>query len=168
MAQPRIRTTRHTTRVAAPPRAIYELVADVDHWPRMFDTVLSVEHIGWSGGADRVRFWGSLGDRRGSWVAVHDLDPKRMQLRFRQERAAYPFASLGGLWLVAPKGTGALVALDHYFTVVDDDPAAARRIDDMIERRATGMLGELRGAAERGGDVLWFPVPAGVKDVISR
>jgi aromatase len=119
-----------------------------------------VEHVGWSGGADRIRFRGTFGDRRGSWVSVRELNPKRLRLRFRRERAAYPFASLGGLWRVAPKGTGASVALDHYFTVVDDDPVAARRLDDTIDRRSTGMLDELRRAAENGEDDRWFAEPA--------
>ena len=172
MVQLRIRTARHTSRVAAPPQRVYQLIANVDHWPRMFDAILSVEHVGWSRGADRIRFWGTFGDRRGSWVSVRELNPKRLQLRFRQERPAHPFASLGGLWLVAPKGAGAIVALDHYFTVVDDDPVAARRLDDMIDRRGTGMLEELCRAAEHGADDRWFPMPAvarnGVEDVISR
>jgi len=172
LAQLRIRTARHTIRVAAPPQRIYQLIANVDHWPRMFDSILSVEHVGWTGGADRIRFWGTFGDRRGSWVSVRELNPKRLGLRFRQERAAYPFVSLGGLWLVAPKGAGAVVVLDHYFTVADDDPVAARRLDDVIDRRGTGLLDELRRAAENGEDDTWFAVPAvsrgGVEDVISR
>ncbi len=163
MAELRIRTVRHTIRVAAPPQQIYQLIANVDHWPHLFDTVLAVEHIGWARSGERVRFWGRFGERRGSWISTREVDPKRMQLRFRQEQAAYPLASLGGLWLVVPKGTGAVVALDHYYTVVDDDPVEAQRLDETIGHSSTGMLAALRRAAEFGGPAgAWPSMPGRV------
>jgi len=165
MAEPRIRTAQHTSRVAAPPQRIYQLIANLDRWPHMFDTVLAVEHIGWSGTCERVRFWGTFGDWRGSWVCSQELNPKRMQLRFRRERAAYPLASFGGLWLVAAKGSGSQVTLDHYYTIVDDDPVEAARLDATIEQSATRMLAALRRAAELGDlDDLWLSMPDGVRD----
>lgn len=174
MAELRIRTVRHTIRVTAPPQRIYQLVANVDHWPNMFDTVLAVEHIGWSGSGERVRFWGTFGERRGSWVSAREVNPRRMQLRFRQERAAHPLASFGGLWSIVPKGTGAVVTVDHYYTVVDDDPIEAQRLADTIGESATDMLAAVQRTAEHGiperqVDDGWFAVPDGrVEGVISR
>ncbi|HEX2130915.1 MAG TPA: aromatase/cyclase [Actinophytocola sp.] len=162
MAELKIRTARHTTKVAAPPKRVYQLIANVDRWPRLFDSVLAVEHIGYDGTNERVRFWGTFGERRGSWVSARDVNPKRMWVRFRQERAAAPFASLGGLWLVVPKGSGSLVALDHYYRVVDDNPAAARHLERTIARSSTEMLDSVRVAAEAGDDAVddrWFPLP---------
>lgn len=165
MAGLRIRTTRHTIRVAAPPQRLYQMIANVDHWPHVFDSVLAVEHIGWSGTGERVRFWGTFGDRRDSWVSSREVNPKRMQLRFRQEGAAHPLASLGGLWIVVPKGVGAVVALDHYYTVVDDDPVEAKRLDETIDQTGIDMLDALRRAAEIDGvGDLWLAVPAGPHD----
>lgn len=157
MAPLRIRTARHTIRVAAPPQRVYQLVANVDRWPHMFDTVATVEHVGWDAAGERVRFWGRFGGRRGSWVSCRELNTKRLQLRFRQEQAPHPFATLGGLWRVVPKGDGALVLLDHYYTVAGDDPVAARHLHDTIERSSTGMLDALRRAAE--DNEMWQPVP---------
>jgi aromatase len=154
MAQLRIRTARHTTRISAPPQRIYQLIADVDNWPCMFDSVDAVDHLGWDGTGQRVRFWGTFGDRPGTWVSSRELNTKRLQLRYRQEQSVHPFASLGGLWLVIPRGTGAVVALDHYFTVVDDDPAAARRADELIARRSVGLLDGVRRTAESGAILL--------------
>ena len=148
MTQLRIRTARHTIRAAAPPQRVYQLIASVDRWPHLFDSVLAVEHLGWDGTGERVRFWGTFGERQGSWVSSRELNPKRMQLRFRQERTVHPFDTLGGLWLVVPKGTGAEVVFDHYYTVVDDGPAVVPRADDLIDRRSIGMLTALRRAAE--------------------
>ncbi len=173
MAELRIRTVRHTIRVAAPPQRVYQLVANVDHWPHMFDTVLAVEHIGWSGTGERVRFWGTFGERRGSWVSAREVNPRRMQMRFRQERAAHPLASLGGLWGIVPKGAGAVVTLDHYYTVVGDDPVEAQRLADTIGENATDMLAAVQRTAEHGiperrVDDVWLAVPDGVEGVISR
>jgi aromatase len=166
MSPLRIRTARHTVRVAAPAQRVFHLIANVDNWPRMFDSVDSVDHLGWDGTGQRVRFWGTFGDRRGTWVSSRELNPKRLQLRYRQEQSVHPFASLGGLWLVIPKGAGALVALDHYYTVVDDDPAAARHADDMIDRRSVGLLDAVRRTA-CSGDLL-LPVRGGAEGVSTR
>src|ERR1700754_1864809 len=166
MAQLRIRTARHTIRVAAPAQRVYQLVADVAHWPYMFDSVDAVEHLGWDGTGQRVRFQGTFGCPPGSWVSSRELNPKRLQLRFRQEQSVHPFASLGGLWLVIPKGAGALVALDHYYTVVDDDPAAARHADAMIDRRSAGLLDAVRDTAESGR--LLLPARGGAEGVTQR
>jgi aromatase len=97
-----------------------------------------------------VRFWGAFGDRRGSWVSSREVNPKRLQLRFRQERAAYPLASLGGLWRVVAKGTGSQVTLDHHFTVVDDNPVEAARLAETIAASSVAMLAAVARAAERG------------------
>src|SRR5439155_18144661 len=66
-------------------------------------------------------------------------------------------ASLGGLWLVLPKGSGSLVALDHYYRVVGDDPVEAEWLARNLERTAAAMLASLRDTAELGGelDELW-------------
>lgn len=166
MSRLRIRTARHTIKVAAPPQRVYQLIANVDHWPQMFDSVDAVDHIGWDGTGQRVRFWGTFGDRPGTWVSSRELNTKRLQLRYRQEQSVPPFASLGGLWLVIPKGTGAVVALDHYYTVVDDDPAAARHADDMIDRRSVGLLEAVRRTAEGSG--LLLPTRGGAEGVSRR
>lgn len=167
MAELRIWTLRHTIRVAAPPKQVYQLIANVGRWPQLFDSVLAVEHIGYDRTGERVRFWGNFGDRRGSWVTSRELNPKRMQVRFREERAAYPLASLGGLWLVLPKGTGSTVALDHYYRIIDDNAAEARRIDETIGRSSDAMLVAVRAAAELGGlDDLWLPAPDRVGDSV--
>lgn len=159
----RIWTARHTTKVAAPPKRVYQLIANVDQWPRMFESVLAVEHLGYHGTNERVRFWGTFGEHRGSWVSAREINPKRMQVRFRQERSNAPLASLGGVWLVMPKGSGSEVVLDHYYRVVDNDLAAAQGLEQTIARSSTAMLASLRAAAEADADDMWFPLPDAVR-----
>jgi uncharacterized protein YndB with AHSA1/START domain len=160
----RVWTARHTIKVAAPPKRVYQLVTNVDQWPRLFDSVLAVEHLGYHGTNERVRFWGTFGEHRGSWVSAREVNPKRMQVRFRDERSNPPLASLGGLWLVVPKGSGSQVVLDHYYRVVDNNVAEAQGLEQTIARSGNAMLAALREAAEAGDtDDMWFPLPDPVR-----
>lgn len=160
----RIWTARHTVRVATSPRRIYQLIANVDNYPKLFDGVLAVEHLGYDGTNERVRFWGTLGEYRGSWVSLREVNPKRMRVRFRQESSSAPLASLGGLWMVVPKGSGSEVVLDHYYRVVDDNVLAAQRIERTIGRSATSMLESLHAAVEAGDAFgMWYPLSDSVR-----
>jgi len=160
----RIWTARHSTKVAASPQRVYQLIANVENYPKMFDTIIAVERLGHDGTNERVRFWGTFGDHRGSWVSLREVNPKRMRVRFRQERSAAPLASLGGRWLVTPRGTGAEVVLDHYYRVVDDNDLAAQHLERTVARSATAMLDSLRQITQ-GGDAyeMWFPLSDAVR-----
>jgi aromatase len=160
----RIWTARHTAKVAASPRQVYQLIANVDYYPKLFNAVLAVEHLGYDGTNERVRFWGTFGEYRGSWVSLREVNPKRMRVRFRQERSSAPLASLGGLWMVVPKGSGSEIVLDHYYRVIDDNVLAAQRVEVTIEQTATEMLDALDAAAE-AGDVfgMWYPLSDSVR-----
>ena len=151
MAELRIRTARHTIRVAAPPRRVYELIADVDRWPQIFDPTVTVEHLGFNGSSERVRIWELVGGELRSAVTFRELNAHRLQVRFRQEDPQHPVASMGGLWLVLPKGNGSLVALDHYYRVVGDNPADARWLAEAVDRNSVTVLEALRDTAELGG-----------------
>jgi aromatase len=161
MAELRIRTARHTVRVAAPPRRVYQLIADVGSWPEMFDPIVAVDPVGLDGAretSERVRVWELVDNEVLSCVSHREYHPTRMQVRFRQEGAAHPLVSMGGLWLVVPKGRGSLVALDHYYRVANDNPADVRWLADAIDHNSTAMLSALRETAEQDGelDQLWL------------
>jgi aromatase len=158
MAELRIRTARHTVRVDAPPRRVYQLIADVNRWPQIFDPTVTVEHLGFDGSAERVRVWELINGEVQSCISNRELNPNRLQVRFRQEDSPHPVASMGGLWLVLPKGSGSLVALDHYYRVVDDNPADAQWLAEAIDRNSVAVLTALRETAELEGDLdqLWL------------
>ncbi|HEU5469449.1 MAG TPA: aromatase/cyclase [Actinophytocola sp.] len=158
MAELMIRTARHTIRVAAQPKRVYQLIADVNRWPQIFDPTVSVEHLGYAGSGERVRVWELVGGDVHSYVSHRELNPVRTQVRFRQEGTPDPVASMGGLWLVLPKGNGALVTLDHYYRVVDDNPADAEWLAAAIDRNSRAMLAALRETAELDTelDALWL------------
>lgn len=148
MTDLRIWTTRHTTRVAAVPKRVFELVANVDRWPTLLDSLVSVEHLGFDGVCERVRFAGPTH----ALTMARELNPKRMQVRFRQVDVLPPVVSMGGFWLVVPKGSGSLVMLDHYYRVVDD--TAAAEVAHRIAEQSTSMLTALRRTVEQGTEVL--------------
>ncbi|HVQ18203.1 MAG TPA: SRPBCC family protein [Actinomycetes bacterium] len=151
MTELRIWTARHTIRVAAPPKRVFELVANVDRWPALIDPLATVEHLGFDGVCERVRFVKQREGVAHDLTMVRELNPKRMQVRFRQVDVVAPVASLGGIWLVVPKGMGSMVALDHYYRVLDNSPVTAARVEADIAAESTMMLTTLRGTVENDG-----------------
>lgn len=151
MTELRIWTARQTTRVAAPPKRVFELVANIDRWPALFDSYLSVERLGFDGVYERVRFRTRHGGVPRDWTSVRELNPTRLQVRFRQVDFPPPLASMGGRWLVVPKGAGSIIELDHYYRVADDNPATAARVERDLTATSAAMLEELRQTAEFSG-----------------
>jgi len=156
MTELRIWTTRQTIKVDAPPKRVYELVADIDGWPSVFDSVAAVERIGSDRACERFR----IVERTGSiWISIREANPKRMQVRYRRTDPPAPLESMAGLWRVETKVVGVVVALDHYFRVVDDSPDTAAVAARQIATIGTAMLGSLRRVADSGG-VADLPVVA--------
>jgi aromatase len=157
MAELRIRTARHTVRVAAPPKRVFQLITDAHRWPQIFDLVVSTEHLSFSGGTETVRLWELIDGQVQSYVSHREASPHRLQLRFRHDEAPEPITSMGGVWLVLPKGNGSLVALDHYYRVAGDDATATECVGMAVEQSSVAMLTALREVAELDGDLdrLW-------------
>lgn len=156
MTELRTWTARHTVKVAAPPKRVFELVANVDRWPALLDTLDHVEHLGLDGAGERVRFVPRADGESHGLTMVRELNPKRMQVRFRQVDVEPPVASIGGYWLVVPKGFGSMVVLDHYFRVLDDDAGVAAVVEEMIAASSTSMLSALRRTMESSSDSVIF------------
>jgi len=151
MTELRIWTARHTVRVAAPPKRVFQLVAHIDRWPQLFDSLVAVERLGYDGASERVRFWKKVDGELCSWSSARELNPKRLRVRFRQVDFPKPLASMGGLWLVVPKGNDSVIALDHYYRVHGDNPVAASRVERDLAVNSTAMLESLRQTAEFDG-----------------
>lgn len=151
MAELKIRTARHTMRVAAHPKRVYQLIAHAEKWPQIFEPTIAIQHLGFDGITERLHHWVMVEGDVQDWIVRRELNPHRLQVRFRREDSPEPLASLGGLWLVLPKGEGSLVMLDHHYRVVDDDPADAEWVAGSVDRNSITMLTALRDAAELGG-----------------
>jgi aromatase len=151
MTELRIWTARHTIRVAAPPKGVFEMVANIDCWPALLAPLEEVEHLGFEGVCERIRFTKRVDGVTQDLTMVRELNAKRMQVRFRQVDVQPPLASMGGIWLVLPKGSGSVVSLDQYYRVADNSPLTAARVEAEIAGESLPMLARLRDAVELDG-----------------
>lgn len=160
MAELKIWTTRQRFKVDAPPKRVYELVADIDGWPSVFDSVAAVEPLGIERDCQRFRIVEHGGN---SWISVREANPKRLQVRYRRTVPPAPLKSMAGVWRIEPKVVGVVVALDHYFSVAEDSAETAAVAARKIIAVGAGMLGSLRRTVEHNGVTVLFPSrPIGV------
>jgi aromatase len=148
MAELKIWTTRQRFKVAAPPKRVYELLADIEGWPSVFDSVAAVEPLGIDRVLERYRIIERTGN---TWISVREANPKRLQVRYRRTDPPAPLKSMAGLWQVEPKVAGVVVSLDHYFRVADDRAETAAAAAQKITAIGAAMLTSLRRTAELGG-----------------
>ncbi|GAA4915004.1 aromatase/cyclase [Streptomyces coeruleoprunus] len=146
--------TEHTRVVAAPPDALYGLVADTTRWPAVFGPSVHVDHLERDDRSERFEIWAQVNGRVVSWVSRRLLDPARRYIAFRQERSAPPFASMSGGWLfrALPDG-GTEVVLRHRFTTVDDEPDTLAAVHRALDRNSAEELAALARIAELGHPV---------------
>ncbi|MQY36692.1 hypothetical protein SRB17_46940 [Streptomyces sp. RB17] len=159
MTEGRQHSTEHTVVVAAPPRVLYELVADVTCWPAVFGPSVHVHHLEREERAERFRIWALVGGRVTSWVSRRTFDPDGLRITFRQEHGRPPIASMGGEWLFRSlPGDRTEIVLRHDFTAVDDAAETVRWITDALDRNSPEELRALARTAEFGhpvGDVVF-------------
>ncbi|MGK5627337.1 aromatase/cyclase [Streptomyces sp. URMC 123] len=146
------RTTEHSVTVAAPPEAVFRLVADVADWPQVFGPTVHVEVLEDSGTDQLLRIWALAGgDTVRCWTSRRTLDPAASRIAFRQVVPADPVAAMGGEWRIEPaRGGGSRVVLLHDYRAVGDDPSAVELIERAVDRNSTAELEALRATAELG------------------
>ncbi|MFF2658065.1 aromatase/cyclase [Kitasatospora sp. NPDC058032] len=142
----------HTVTVAAPAKAVYDLVADVTAWPQVFGPTVHAERLEPVDGQERIRLWAFANGEVRNWTSLRQLDPAGLRVSFRQERSSSPVAAMGGAWRLTEQADGTtLVELDHFWRAVDeDDEQAVRWIEQACDRNSTAELAALRAAAELG------------------
>jgi aromatase len=144
-------STTHTIFVAAPPRVVYDLLADAARWPLIFSTTLHVEKMESGATGERLRWWAVANGAIRNWTTRRAFDPDGLRIRFHQETPLPPVASMAGEWVLVPlPGNGTSVVLLHEFRAIGDDPANTARIKQAVDRNSTAELAELKAAAELG------------------
>lgn len=145
-----IHTTEHTQEIHAPAAAVHGLLADVAAWPRLFGPTVHVEYIERSGAEERIQIWAQANEETKTWVSRRVLGD--LTISFRQEVSAPPVLSMGGKWIVEPRGDDAcLVRLLHDFTAADGQADWVQRA---VDRNSVSELDGLRQATERRDDLL--------------
>ena len=151
MSKHQVHEAEHSITVAAPATAVYELIADVRNWPRIFPPTIYVDREnGDTDSQERIRIWATANGEPKSWTSRRALDPEGLRIDFRQEVSTPPVAAMGGSWLIEPlSGTGSRVRLLHDYRAVDDSPEGLRWIDEAVDRNSRSELAALRENVER-------------------
>jgi aromatase len=147
------RQVEHQIKVLAPTDSVYELIADVTQWPRVFPPTLHVEHVQRGESEERIRLWASANGAVKTWTSRRWLDAGARRVEFRQELSQPPVAAMGGMWLVEPlSATECVVRLLHDYRAVDDAPENLAWIDRAVDRNSNAELSALKSTAELGND----------------
>ena len=142
-------STAHDIAVAAPPRAVYGVIADVTAWPHLFPPTIHAERVAGDDRAEQIRLWALAGDAVKTWTSRRTLDPALGRITFRQEVPHPPVTSMTGMWSIRPDaGSGSVVTLTHEFSVAGDTPANVALVADAIEHNSRSELAAMRTAAE--------------------
>lgn len=139
----------HTVDISAPAEAIYRLIAEVQHWPRIFPPTIYVDHVEQSERSERIRIWATANGAVKNWTSRRELDPDALRITFRQEVSTPPVAAMGGTWIVEPKSASeSTVRLLHDYRAIDDDPEGLAWIDEAVDRNSRSELAALKTNVE--------------------
>lgn len=153
MSQPRTRQVEHEIKVFAPAEVIYQLIADVTNWPRIFPPSVYVEYLERGDTEERIQIWATANGEAKTWTSRRVLDPEARRVEFRQEVSQPPVGAMGGAWVVEPISVGeSLVRLRHDYRAVDDDPEKLSWIDRAVDRNSESELAALKTNAELAAD----------------
>ncbi|MFF0470883.1 aromatase/cyclase [Micromonospora zamorensis] len=145
--------TEHTLTVAAPPRVLYDLAADVTRWPTIFAPTVYVHHLDRSESTERFQLWALVGGEVATWTSRRSLDPAGLRIGFAQERSQAPIASMSGEWIFRAVAGGTEILLVHEFSAVDDDAGSVRWITEALDRNSPVELAALARIATTGHPV---------------
>lgn len=149
MAQNAPHEAEHEITVAAPATQVYQLIAEVENWPRIFPPTIYVDYLDHNEAAERIRIWATANGAVKNWTSRRVLDAAALRIGFRQEVSAPPVASMGGTWIIEPlSDTASRVRLLHDYRAIDDDPAGLEWIGQAIDRNSRSELAALRENAE--------------------
>lgn len=147
------RQAEHQITVLAPADSVYELIANVAQWPRVFPPTMHVEHVQRSESEERIQLWATANGTVKTWTSRRRLDAGTRRVEFRQEISQPPVAAMGGTWIVEPlAATECVVRLQHHYRAVDDAAENLAWIERAVDRNSNAELGALKSTAELGND----------------
>jgi aromatase len=151
------RQVEHTIQVSAPAEAIYELIAEVRNWPRIFPPTIHVDYTHKGERDEHIRIWATANGEAKNWSSRRMLEPERLRINFEQVVSAPPVAYMGGAWLIEElPGGDSLVRLLHEYRALGDDPDGLAWIDQAVDHNSRSELGALKDnveAAHRARDL---------------
>lgn len=140
----------HEITINAAAADVFELIADVRHWPVLFPPTVHVDHMWQSGQSERIRIWATANGEIKSWTSRRTLDPGQTRIEFMQEVTMPPVAAMGGTWLIEPVSRNvSRVRLRHVYRAVDDDPRHVAWIGNAVNTNSRTELAALKAGAEK-------------------
>ncbi len=144
------REVEHQIVAEAPAAVVYDLIAEVGNWPRIFPPTIHAEQVEAGAGAERIRIWATANGTAKNWTSHRTLDPDRLRITFRQEISAPPVAAMGGAWVLEPlTAESSRIRLRHTYRAIDDDPESLRWIDEAVDRNSRSELAALKENVEK-------------------
>ncbi|RKE19887.1 aromatase/cyclase [Streptomyces sp. TLI_171] len=111
-----VRHTAHEIEIDVPADTVHRLLAEVSEWPRIFPSVVAVEHEDAPAGEQRLRIWDVVDGAPRERPLRRIVEPAALRINFQELAAEPPATGLGGAWLVEPLGPGrSRVRLLHEF-----------------------------------------------------
>ncbi|WP_327257942.1 aromatase/cyclase [Streptomyces sp. NBC_01244] len=139
------REVEHEITVGAPAAAVYQLLADVTNWPRIFPPTIHVDRVEAEGAEEKIRIWATANGQPKNWTSRRTLDPEGLRITFRQEVPAEPVKHMGGTWIIEPLGEAqSRVRLLHDYSAVNDDPHDLLWIQQAVDKNSTSELAALK------------------------
>ncbi|MFF9852793.1 aromatase/cyclase [Streptomyces litmocidini] len=150
MPEQGLREVEHEITVSAPATAVYQLIAEVENWPRIFPPTIYVDHVARGENEERIRIWATANGEAKNWTSHRTLDPEGRRITFRQEISTPPVASMGGAWIIEPLAENeSRIRLLHDYRAIDDDPESLKWIDEAVDRNSRSELAALKTNVER-------------------
>ena len=144
-----LREVEHEITVLAPAAAVYELIADVQNWPRIFPPTIFVDRFEHEANEERIRIWATANGAAKTWTSRRILDRANLRIEFRQEVSTPPVASMGGAWIIeAISENECRLRLLHDYRAIDDDAAGLKWIDEAVDRNSRSELAALKANVE--------------------
>ncbi|MFE0193776.1 SRPBCC family protein [Streptomyces sp. NPDC058989] len=156
---------RHSAVVDAPADAVYGLIRDTAHWPRIFDACLGAAAVGSDATGELVRIEAAQEGRTVAWETRRRYHDAIRRIDYHLP-VPMPFvASMRGEWRVVPLGPErCLLTVDRHWRMLDDVRGvrdgvttvaeAAAVVRGFVETNAAAEMTALRAYAEDGIDTL--------------
>lgn len=149
MSQSGSREAEHEITISAPAAAVYQLIAEVVNWPRIYPPTVHVDQVEAGEREERIRIWATANGEFKAWTSRRTLDPEALRITFRQEVPSPPVASMTGTWIIeALSENESRVRLLHEFRAVGDDPDGLQWIDEAVDRNSRSELAGLKRNVE--------------------
>jgi len=149
MSQPGLREVEHEISISAPATAVYQLIADVSNWPRIYPPTIHVDQLEAGDRDERIRIWATANGELKNWTSYRTLDPDRLRITFRQETSSPPVAVMTGTWVIEQvSAQESTVRLLHAFRAVADDPADLAWIEQAVDHNSRSELAGLKTNVE--------------------